>query len=55
VTAEEIEFSDQFSRECAFLTTLSAITPSSTRWVDRVEEDRLMHNSDSEGDQSQCP
>jgi hypothetical protein len=38
-TAEEIEFSDQFARECAFVTTLSAITPSSTSWGDRVEED----------------
>ena len=54
-TAEEIEFSDQFARECAFVTTLSAITPSSTRWGERVEEDRLTHNSDSEGDQTQCP
>jgi hypothetical protein len=41
---------EKFARECAFITTLSAITPSSTRWGDRVEEDRLMHNSDSEGD-----
>jgi hypothetical protein len=38
-TAEEIEFSDQFARECAFVTTLSVITPSSTRWGDRVDED----------------
>jgi hypothetical protein len=51
-TAEEIEFNDQFARECAFVTTLSAITPYSTRWGDRVDEDRLMHNSDSEGDQT---
>jgi hypothetical protein len=27
-TAEEMEFSDQFARECAFITTLSTITPS---------------------------
>jgi hypothetical protein len=54
-TTEEIEFSDQFARECAFITTLSAITPSSTRWGDRVDEDRLTHSSDSEGDDTQCP
>jgi hypothetical protein len=54
-TAEEIEFSDQFARECAFVTTLSAITPSNTRWGDKVEEDRLTHNSDLEGDDTQCP
>jgi hypothetical protein len=42
-------------RECAFMTTLSAITPSNTRWGDRVDEDRLTHNSDSEGKQTQCP
>jgi hypothetical protein len=55
VTAEEIEFSDRFARECAFIATLSAITPSSISWGDRVDEDRLMHSSDSEGDQTQCP
>jgi hypothetical protein len=54
-TAEEMEFSDQFARECAFITTLSTITPSSICWGDRVDEDRLTHSSDSEGDQSQCP
>jgi hypothetical protein len=54
-TAEEIEFSDQFARECAFVTSLSAITPSSTRWGDKVDEDRLTHSSDSEGDETQCP
>jgi hypothetical protein len=54
-TTKEIEFSDQFARECAFVTTLSVITPSSTRWGDRVEEDRLTHSSDSEGDDTQCP
>jgi hypothetical protein len=37
------------------VTTLSTITPSSTRWGDRVEEDRLTHSSDSEGDETQCP
>jgi hypothetical protein len=54
-TSEEIEFSDQFARECAFVTTLSVITPSSTRWGDRVEEDQLTHSSDLEGDDTQCP
>jgi hypothetical protein len=54
-TAKEIEFSDQFARECVFMTTLSAITPSSTRWGDRVDEDRLTHSSDSEGEKTQCP
>jgi hypothetical protein len=36
------------------VTTLSAISPSSIRWGDRVEEDRLTHSSDSEGEQIQC-
>ena len=30
-TTEEIEFSDQFARECAFMNTLFAIKPSNTR------------------------
>jgi hypothetical protein len=51
-TTEEIEFNDQFARECAFATTLSVITPSSTRWGDRVDEDRLTHSSDSKGDET---
>jgi hypothetical protein len=55
VTIEEIEFSDQFARECAFMITLSAITPSSIRWGDRVDEDSLTHNNDSEGEETQCP
>jgi hypothetical protein len=55
VTIEEIEFNDQFARECSFLTTLSAITPSNTRWGDIVDEDRLTHTSDLEGDETQCP
>jgi hypothetical protein len=55
VTEEEIEFSDWFVRECAFITTLSTITPSNISWGDRVDEDHLMHSSDSEGDQTQCP
>jgi hypothetical protein len=54
-TTKEIEFNDQFARECAFVTTLSAITTSNTRWGDRVDEDRLTHNNDSKGDQTQCP
>jgi hypothetical protein len=54
-TAEEIEFEEKFARECAFMTTLSAITPCSTRWGDIVDEDRLTHSSDSEGDETQCP
>jgi hypothetical protein len=54
-TTEEIEFSEKFARECAFMTTLSVVTPSNIRWGDRVEEDRLTHNSDSEGEQTQCP
>jgi hypothetical protein len=45
-TAEEIEFSEKFARECAFMTTLSVVTPSSIRWGDRVNEDRLTHSSD---------
>jgi hypothetical protein len=53
VTAEELEFDEQFARECAFATTLSVVTPSSIRWGDRVEEDRLTHSSDSEGAQTQ--
>jgi hypothetical protein len=52
---EEIEFSDRFARECAFIATLSTITPSSISWGDRVDEDWLTHNSDSKGDQTQCP
>jgi hypothetical protein len=52
-TAEELEFDEQFARECAFMTTLFVVTPSSIRWGDRVEEDRLTHSSDSEGAQTQ--
>jgi hypothetical protein len=37
------------------MTTLSAITPSNTRWGDRVDEGRLTHNNYSEGDDTQCP
>jgi hypothetical protein len=54
-TVEEIEFEEKFTRECVFITTLSAITPSSTRWGDQVEEDQLTHSNDSEGDDTQCP
>jgi hypothetical protein len=38
-TAEELEFDEQFVRECAFATTLFVVTPSNIRWGDRVEED----------------
>jgi hypothetical protein len=38
-TAEEMDFSDQFARECAFIATLSTITPSNISWGDRVDED----------------
>jgi hypothetical protein len=48
--AEEMDFSDWFSRECAFISTLSTITPSNISWGYRVDEDRLTHSSDSEGD-----
>jgi hypothetical protein len=54
-TTEEIEFEEKFAREFAFITTLSAITPSSLSWGDRVDEDRLTHNNDSEGDDTHCP
>jgi hypothetical protein len=54
-TIEEIEFNEKFARECAFVTTLSAFTPSNIRWGDKVEEDRLTRNSDLEGEQTQCP
>jgi hypothetical protein len=37
------------------MTTLFAITPYNIRWGDRVGEDRLTHNNDSEGEQTQCP
>jgi hypothetical protein len=37
------------------MTTLSVITPSKTRWGDIVNEDRLTHNSDSEGYETQRP
>jgi hypothetical protein len=52
-TTEELEFDEQFARECAFTTTLSIVTPSSIRWGDRVEDDLLTHSSDSEGAQTQ--
>ena len=35
------------------MTTLSVVTPSSIRWGDRVEEDRLTHSSDSKGAKTQ--
>jgi hypothetical protein len=54
-TTEEIEFEEKFVRECAFITTLSAITPSNISCGDIVHEDRLTHNIDSDRDQTQCP
>jgi hypothetical protein len=33
-TTEEMDFSDQFARECAVIATLSTITPSSISWGD---------------------
>ena len=54
-TTEEIEFNEQFARECAFMTTLSVFTPSNIRWGDKVEEDRLTHISDLEEDHTQFP
>jgi hypothetical protein len=53
VTSEEEEFNAQFVRECAFVSYLSADTPSSGRWGDRVEEDLLTQSVDSEGAQTQ--
>jgi hypothetical protein len=41
-------------RECDFTTNLYVVTPSSIRWGDNVDEDRLTHNSDSKEDQTQC-
>jgi hypothetical protein len=52
-TIEEIEFIAQYERECAFVSSLSVVTPSNVRWRDRVEEDLLTHSSDSEGAQTQ--
>jgi hypothetical protein len=52
MTTEELEFDENFARECAFTTTLSVVTPSNIRWGDRVEEDPLNHSSDSEGAQT---
>jgi hypothetical protein len=52
-TTEELEFDEQFARECAFATTLSIVTPSSIKRRDRVEEDLLTHSSDSKGAQTQ--
>jgi hypothetical protein len=51
-TTEELEFNTQFVRECAFTSSLSAVTPSNIRWGDIVEDDLLTHSSDSEGDQT---
>jgi hypothetical protein len=40
-TTEEEDFNAQFARECAFISYLSADTPSSGRWGDKFEEDLL--------------
>jgi hypothetical protein len=40
-TTEELEFDTQFARECAFVSSLEAVTPSNVRWGDSVEEDLL--------------
>jgi hypothetical protein len=53
MTSEELEFNEQFARECASMTTLSVVTPSTIIWGDRVEDDLLNHSSDSEGAQTQ--
>ena len=42
-------------RECAFVTTLSIVTPSIIRWGDNIEEDRLTQNNDSKGEKTQFP
>jgi hypothetical protein len=49
VTTEKVEFDEKFVRECAFVTTLSVVTPSNIRWGDRFEEDLLTHSSELEG------
>jgi hypothetical protein len=49
---EELEFDTQFVRECAFASSLLAVTPSNIRWGDRFEEGLLTHSSDSEGAQT---
>jgi hypothetical protein len=36
-----------------FISSLSTVTPSNVKWGDRVEEDLLTHNSDSEGAHTQ--
>jgi hypothetical protein len=35
-TTEEIQFVAQYERECAFVSSLLAVTPSNVRWGDRV-------------------
>jgi hypothetical protein len=52
VTIEEVEFVAQYARECAFVSYLSIVTPSSVGCGDRVEEDLLNHSSDSKGAQT---
>jgi hypothetical protein len=38
-TVEEIEFEENFVRECNFVTTFSVVTPSIIIWGDRVDEE----------------
>jgi hypothetical protein len=52
MTTKELEFDEKISRECAFTTNLSVVTPSNVKWGERVEEDLLTHSSDSEGAQT---
>jgi hypothetical protein len=54
-TSKEIEFSEKFVRDCAFVTNLSVVTPSNIIWGDRVEGDQLNHIIESKGDQNQFP
>jgi hypothetical protein len=49
---EEKEFITQFERACAFASYFYFDTPSSGRWGDKLEEDLLTHNVDSEGAQT---
>jgi hypothetical protein len=52
-TTKDLEFNEQFMRECAFTTTFIVVTPSNIRWGDKVEDDLFNHSSDSKGDQTQ--
>jgi hypothetical protein len=52
-TVEDLEFDEQFARECAFATTLYVVTPSNIIWGDIFEDDLLNHSSELEGAQTQ--